>query len=258
MVLRVDEQDRAAVTGGMPAYTVFGLRSAAQLVRSGAVMYRGLRREGTLRDGFAFSGRLQQAFNNSGNVIDAPPGKVFVVYADAEGYVFDWDWVEENPHHQGHPVDPELRFVGNPDTVVPKAVLVGIENLAPATFSPKGWPSRRGDCIFCYFSDDFAFADRINDDLTVFRSMETGEPTGFKIKNVSRILEERSAQMAAPDLNVAVQAYLPYLLATFRRHPETKIEVYSVLIDAWMRRATHAESPEIARPLSRGLAGATA
>ena len=65
LVLRLDKQDRAAVTSGMPAYAVYGLRYlAAELVRSAKVMYRGLRREGKLQQGFAFCGRLQKAFDN--------------------------------------------------------------------------------------------------------------------------------------------------------------------------------------------------
>ena len=132
LVLRVDEQDRAAVTSGMPAYAVFGLRySAAELLRSAKVMYRGLRREGKLQQGFAFCGRLHEAFDNAGIAMAAPSGMVFVVYADPDGYVFDWDWVEEDSHNPGYPVDAELRFMGDPETVVPKTVLAGVENLRP-------------------------------------------------------------------------------------------------------------------------------
>jgi hypothetical protein len=250
VILRLDEQDLAAVTSGMPAYAVFALRhSAARLVRSATAMYRGLRREGRLRQGIAFCGRLEEAFDSTGNAVPSPSRMVFVVYADPEGYVFDWDWVEEDPSHPGYPLDAELRFPGNPETVVPPAMLLGVDDLRPAQFdSQKAWPSARGDCIFCYFSDEFAYANRINDDLTVFRTVATREPTGFKIKNVERILEEGVAQMAAPDLKVAVQTYL---LATFRRNPNTSIEVYSVLIGAWLRRAAHANPPEIALPRSR-------
>jgi len=250
LVLRLDESDRRAVVGGMPGYVVHGLRlSATRLVQSAAVMYRGLRREGRLKDGYAFCGRQGQAYDNDGQPIAPPPEMVYVVYADPDGYVFDWDWVREAPSHPGHPIDPELRFTGDPEPHVPEAVIVGVEDLQPAPqFNPQlAAPSPRGDCIFCYFSEEFAFAERINDDLTIFRSASSQEPTGFKIKNVERMLEERRVRLVAPDLTVEVHAFL---LASLLRDPD-KIEVYSVLIGAWMRRAGHTEPPRIKLPPAR-------
>jgi hypothetical protein len=245
LVLRLDELDRQAVAGGMPAYAVHGLRhSATRLVQSATVMYRGLRRDGWLAKGFAFCGRLPKAYDNVGNAIDAPKGMAYVVYADPDGYVFDWDWVKEDPHHPGHPLDSELRFTGNPEAVVPDAVLVGVEDLAPARFNAqRAWPSQRGDCIFCYFCDEFAYADRINNDLTVFRSVADDEPTGFKIKNIERILKDGIVQVEAPDLKVKAQAFL---FAAFQRNPDMKyFRIYSVLIDSWSRRAADTEPPEV-------------
>ncbi len=250
LVLRLDERDRKAVAGGLPGYTVYGLRhGATKLVQSASVTYRGLRREGRLKDGFAFCGRLPKAYDNEGKVTRPPEGMVYVVYADPDGYVFDWDWVREDPRHPGHPIDPELRFTGDPEAVVSEAVLVGLEDLSPARFnSQQAWPSPRGDCVFCYFSDEFAFADRINNDLTVFRSLATEDPTGFKVKNVQKILEEGVAQLAAPDMTVGVQAFL---LATFRRNVDSDIQVYSVLIEAWIRRAANTVLPKITLPCPR-------
>lgn len=251
LVLRLDEPDRAAVTGGVPAYAVYGLRhSATRLVQSATAMYRGLRREGRLQSGYAFCGRLPKAYDNEGNAFPAPREMVFVVYADSEGYLFDWDWVKEDPRHSGHPIDPELRFTGDPEPVVPEAVLPGVEGINPRPFDAQhAWPSPRGDCIFCYFSDEFAYADRINNDLTVFRSLASDEPTGFKIKNVKRILDESFVQVAAPDLEVKVQAFL---FAAFQRNPDKKyFHIYSVLIDAWLRSAADTEPPKIFVPRSQ-------
>jgi hypothetical protein len=248
LVLRLDEADRRAVAGGMPAYVAYGLRySATKLVQSATVMYPGLRRVGRLREGYAFCGRLQQAYGNEGEAMSPPDGMVYVVYVDPDGYVFDWDWVQEERHHPGYPIDTELRFMGDPVAPAPEAVLVGVEDLAPARpFDPRqAHPSPRGDCIFCYFREEFAFADRIDNDLTVFRSRATGEPTGFKIKNVERMLEEGRIQLAAPDLDVEVQAFL---LASLLRNPNSKIEVYSILIGAWMRQIGHTGPPKIRVP----------
>ena len=245
----------------MPSYVVYGLRhSATELVQSPTAMYRGLRREGRLREGFAFSGRLHLAYNNEGRPVVSPPGMVYVVYADPEGYVFDWDWVQEDPHHPGHPIDSELRFTGGPEQSPSPAVLKGIDDLKPAQpFNPRlAWPSSRGDCIFCYFSDQFAFADRINNDLTVFRSLASSDPTGFKIKNVRRMLDEGSVRLHAPGLAVEIQAFL---VASLVRNPDKKtVDVYSLLIGAWMRQVGQTEPPKITlpRPLQSCEAGARA
>jgi hypothetical protein len=248
LVLRLDEQDRLAVVGGMPGYVYHGLRrSAAKLVQSATVMYPGLRREGRMQNGFAFCGRLRQAFDNEGRAIPAPDGMVYVVYADPDGYVFDWDWVKESPHHPGYPIDTDLRFSRNPQSPAREAVLVGVDALSPPKpFDPRlAWYSRRGDCIFCYFSEEFAYAERINNDLTVFRSCATDEPTGFKIKNVERMLEEETVHLNAPGLRVDITTFL---FATVQRNPETRVEVYSVLIEAWMRRAGIPGLPTVELP----------
>jgi hypothetical protein len=258
LLLRLDEQDRNAVLGGMPSYSVYGLRySAVKLVQSATVLYRHLRREGRLQNGFAFCGRLRQAFDNAGNAISPPPGMAYIVYADPDGYVFDWDWVEEDPDHPGYPVDADRRFTGNPETKVPEAVLVGVDNLAPAPFdSQKAWPSPLGDCIFCYFSDEFAYADRINDDLTVFRSVATKEPTGFKIKNVQRILDDGYLRVAAPDLEVKVQVVL---FAAFQRNPDMEyFPKYSKLMDTWKQRSAGAEPDKVVLPRPREVCHAGA
>jgi hypothetical protein len=249
-LLRLDEQDRLAVVGGMPGYIYHGLRrSAAKLVQSATVMYPGLRREGRLAEGFAFCGRLRQAFDNAGQVIPAPEGMVYVVYADPDGYVFDWDWVREAPHHPGHPINTDLRFSRNPQSPAPEAVLVDVDTLpSPKPFNPRlAWYSQRGDCIFCYFSDDFAYAERINNDLTVFHSTATEEPTGFKIKNIERMLAEEIVHLKAPKIRVAIHSLL---LATLHRNPRTEkaVEIYSVLIEAWWRRAGVPEPPTVELP----------
>jgi len=105
-------------------------------------------------------------------------------------------------------------------------MLAGVADLAPAPFDPErlAFTTRRLHLLL--FHDEFAYADRLNDDLTVFRR-GTKEPTGFKIKNVARILEEGDAQMAAPDLKVACRLSFSQLFAA---NPKTSIEVYSVLI----------------------------
>jgi hypothetical protein len=174
---------------------------------------------------------------------------VFMTYADADGFVFDWDWVQEDPHAPGHPLDVALRF-GNPVPVTSEMVLdipatspTGEFNSTVATYSEVG------DCIFCYMTDECAYAERINSDLTVFRRLDDRKSvTGFKVKNVQRILEEDKSIVLddAPDLIVAVDAAL---LATLKGHLDTQVNVYTVIIAALYRAG--AKPPKVRVPKLR-------
>ena len=116
----------------MPHYIAYGLRHCAtRLVQTATVMYRGLRRQGVLEHGYAFCGRLPFAYDNNGERIESPPNMIYVVYVAPNGLVFDWDWAKEDPNHPVYPIDPNLRFCGNPEAVTPEAVLIGVDDLSP-------------------------------------------------------------------------------------------------------------------------------
>ena len=55
-------------------------------------------------------------------------------------------------------------------------------------FLPEPWYNRVGDCITYQTSDEAVVADRIDEILTILRSVEADEPIGFKIKGVNAIL----------------------------------------------------------------------
>jgi hypothetical protein len=155
-----------------------------------------------------------------------------MVYADANGSVFDWDWVQEDPHAPGHPLDPALRF-GSLVHETREMILDLPEHLDPGRFDPtRPACSPRGDCVFCYLADAPSYAARINEDLTVFYSLEDREKiTGFKIKNVHRILcEEQCLNLAdAPGLNVLI---LPILRKTRQDHADVTLKLYERIIAA--------------------------
>lgn len=63
-----------------------------------------------------------------------------------------------------------------------------------ATHKPKGFRSvphyfALGDYLTYYTRDERSYAERIDDCLTVYRSMETREIVGLRINGASRILE---------------------------------------------------------------------
>lgn len=237
IVLRLDpeELDHLAT---QPGYATYALKECARsTVLAPTQVFRELKRgegcQDNLRGGLAFCGKPRWAVDNTGQRVKPPEGMVFVVYADGEGYVFDWDWVEENAHEPGCPVETDIRF-GDP------VVLHGDAHLELPSQSPTpqfDWTrpcySVRGDCIFCYITEEVSYACRINADLTVFRSLrDRRKVTGFKVKNVRRILEEdRDIVLDAdPDLIASVQSAL---LATMKGHREAKVSVYEVFIAAF-------------------------
>jgi hypothetical protein len=239
LVLRVDEHDLQSLQC-QPGYVTYGLRHCARkTVLAPTAVFRELNRgEGCredLKQGWAFCGKPRRAYDNEGNSSAAPPNMVYLVYADREGFVFDWDWVQENPGEPGFPINRELRF-GNPVVLEADAILELPSNLPLGQFdASKACYSRRGDCIFCYISNEVAYADRINSDLTVFRQLGSEENiTGFKVKNVQRILREDKSIVLhdVPELLVSVDAIL---LATLKGHKDASVEVYTILIRTLFR-----------------------
>ena len=73
-------------------------------------MKRGEKAPARLKNGWAICGKPNRAYDNGGRKLQPPADMLYMVYADADGFVFDWDWVAEDPLHPGHPLDNDLRF----------------------------------------------------------------------------------------------------------------------------------------------------
>jgi hypothetical protein len=58
------------------------------------------------------------------------------------------------------------------------------------TFVPRPHYFQDGDHVSYYFAEDRAYEERVDELLTVFRSIATKELVGCKIKGVRRILKE--------------------------------------------------------------------
>lgn len=163
---------------------------------------------------------------------------VYAVYADEAGYVFDWDWIEEDPDRPGYPLGPLHERFEREIHQPPECALDLPAGLEPGRFDPsEACYSSRGDCLFCYITDDESFAVRINPDLTVFQKFGSNQHTGFKIKNIRRILQVDQSIIVSdpPGLKVSVTTVL---LETLRRHPTGRVHVYEVLIEALYRNLT--------------------
>jgi hypothetical protein len=236
LVLKLAQADLRSLAH-QPGYVIHGLfHCARKTVLAPTAVYRGLKRgekaPPRVANGWAICGKPNRAYDNDGHKLPPPADMLFMVYADADGFVFDWDWVAEDPHHPGHPLDNDLRFgelIREPGEFV-----LDLPDAPPASSFDSSFAgcSPRGDCVFCYMLDAPSFGARINEDLTVFYSLSDRDKiTGFKIKNVHRILREEQALnlSAAPGLNVLI---LPILRRTLPHHQEVTIKLYEIIIAA--------------------------
>ncbi len=239
IVFKVREEDLRSLRT-LPPYVTFGLTKCAKRTLSAPTsVYRGLNRGSTapqrLRDGWAICGKPSRTYANDGRAEPAPPSMLYMVFADRDGYVFDWDWVREDPGFAGHPLNMDLRF-GDLAEESRELVLDLPEDLVPGSFdATKPAPSRAGDCVFCYMKAEPSFGERINEDLTVFYALaDPAMITGFKIKNVQRILDAAKALKLkdAPGLDVLV---LPILRKMSAEHQEVRIKLYEIIITALVR-----------------------
>lgn len=257
LVLRLHAEEIEHLAS-QPAYVTHGLlHCARKTILAPTSVFKGLNRgddcPNVLKEGWAFCGKPRVAYDNQGRAFPAPSGMVYMVYANSKGFVFDWDWVQESPGEAGYPIDPDMRFE-NPCTLQRDAVLELPRDLNPGKLlASQACYSSQGDCIFCYMADEVSYAVRINSDLTVFKSLNGDQYTGFKIKNVRRILQvDQTIEMTdAPGLTVAVDSVL---LATLQRHPKESVQVYRVLIQALYKSAS--EPPEVRVPAATNLVGA--
>jgi hypothetical protein len=60
----------------------------------------------------------------------------------------------------------------------------------PAEFQPMPQYSEHGDWLSLYFKDEDSYGERVDNFLTVFRSMLNDELIGFEMKGVRKDLEK--------------------------------------------------------------------
>lgn len=235
-VLKLAKADLGSLAR-QPGYVTHGLfHCARKTVLAPTAVYRGLKRgekaPPRVANGWAICGKPNRAYDNEGRKLSPPTDMLYMVYADSDGFVFDWDWVAEDSHQPGHPLDNDLRF--GELIMEPGEFVLDLPDAIPAYSFDSSFAgsSPRGDCVICYMLDAPAFGARINEDLTVFYSLsERDKITGFKIKNVQRILQEEQALNLrdAPGLDVLI---LPILRRTLQQHQEVTIKLYEIIIAA--------------------------
>ena len=220
--LAIDPED-AYHLATHPPFVVYNLLHLAPAVLSSpSAVFRGLRDAGDLTEGWSFVGHPPVAYNARGAQVAPPAGMCFMVFVSPDGYVFDWDWVPE-----AAPAEQAVRF-GQATRPIARR-LVGTNTLTPGTFVPvEPWYSRRGDCVFCYFSAAESYADRVSGDLTVFRSLADHQATGFKIKAIRKHIQELPDH--AVDLSAGGISVLLLLTLTGRVLIEQDVRTWTLLL----------------------------
>ena len=64
-----------------------------------------------------------------------------------------------------------------------------IRETKPGKFEPKPFYSKEGDALTFYFEDEPSYRDRVDDFLTIYRSLKNNEMVGCQIKGVRNILK---------------------------------------------------------------------
>ena len=234
-LLQLSQQDQDAVRHGMPAYVVHELKlCASRVVQAPTIVFQGLRLSGPLKAGRAYCGNPRKASDKDGNAAPPPSGMVYCVYADPEGFVFDWDWVPEDPGRPGYPEQYRRRFA-NQIAEPTEAFLQMPPGLMPSPFVKKAWHSQRGDCMFFYAFDSPAFAKRVNDDLTEYRAFGSSELVGCKVKNFSELISRVFRQ--PPTGPIRVSAVLAASLVRQMEEPQEREKSFFIkgLSDALSR-----------------------
>ena len=93
-------------------------------------------------------------------------------------------------------------------------------------FKAEPWYNSIGDCIEYNTTNEAVVADRIDEKLTIYRSLLTNKPIGFKIKDVRAILQRYSyeglAIMSVEKNNVLISIAAIILAAYEQGVPSVK------------------------------------
>ncbi len=98
-----------------------------------------------------------------------------------------------------------------------------LEGKTAQGFEPRPYYSSDGDFLVFYLRDDEAFAERVDDLLTVYRSIKTKELVGCKIKGVLRLVQTlRNFGVSIEPEDKSLRLSLLFLSAAFGKPPECR------------------------------------
>jgi hypothetical protein len=231
LLFRLAAQDATAVLGGLPAYQRFELLDCVrQVVQAPSAVFDGVKTDSP-RNAMVFCGKPNKSWRNDGRSSSPRDGYVYVVYCEGDtGYVYDWDWVQEDSVQKGLPINWKGRF--GPRATAPQwgdVALGMIRNARSTHFAPGAfWCSITGDCVFHYVNDAESYAVRIDPFITGFKDFDTHRSVGFKLKAVSRLLARVRFFERTTGAEFVVEV-----------DPNTYEVTISALMHAWIDEYTH-------------------
>jgi len=101
-----------------------------------------------------------------------------------------------------------------------------LQGKRPGRFQPRAHYVAEGDTVIVYFKDDESHAERVDELLTVYRSMQTGEIVGCQIKSVRFILRKLGAfgvHVEDGDVDLRV-LFIAYAFASKKMPPSETLE----------------------------------
>jgi len=106
-------------------------------------------------------------------------------------------------------------------------------------FNPRPWFNRFGDCIVYKLTNEATFAERVDDVLTIYRSLKTKRSVGFQIKDATALAAKHKANMIHVDVEgtdneVTRVSVVCFLLAAYERgkHTPARRQAYAELLSA--------------------------
>ena len=79
------------------------------MLKAPTAIFEGLQREG-FDKGLCFAGRTRRYWLRQAVETPFPPGKVFAIYIDESGFIFEWRLEREDEEIEGHPTGWPQRF----------------------------------------------------------------------------------------------------------------------------------------------------
>lgn len=90
-------------------------------------------------------------------------------------------------------------------------ILKEIGSRPRASFRGEPWYNCAGDRVIWYFQDQDSYAERIDDKLTVYRTLESDEVVGCQIKGIQAILDKQGIFCVNYDDNTVLLSALFYV-----------------------------------------------
>jgi hypothetical protein len=95
-------------------------------------------------------------------------------------------------------------------------------------FLPKPWYNEAGDCVQYYFKNTESYRERVDDKLTLYRAIPTGEIVGCQIKGIRAMLGRLGANDALPFAALMVMAHFDGEASSYE--PKKRRKVYDALL----------------------------